>query len=122
MSTATVEATETALVRHYKTPKNGWVVKGPASLVVEGPVAVTENDGTTSVVLVHSVGREFLVDGVPHRYGYRGARPESSPAPARAAVVPPAPGLGDVEFMPDDFSEAGDYVPEAGIEDYDAWG
>lgn len=122
MSPATVEATETALVRHYKTPKNGWVVKGTASLVVEGPVTVTKKDGTTSVVLVHSVGREFLVDGVPHRYGYHGARPEHSAVPAQAAVVPPAPGLGDAEFMPDDFSEAGDYVPETGIEDYGAWG
>lgn len=120
MSTAAVEANETALVRHRKTPNNGWVVSGPASLVVEDPVAVTKEDGATSAVLVHSVGREFLVDGVPHRYGYHGARPESSVVPAQAAIVPPAPALGDAGFMPDDLSEPGDYVPEAGMEDYAA--
>lgn len=53
-----------------RTKAGEWVVFGPASLVNAGPVAVSKRDGTVEAVAVASVGHEFDVDGVPHRYGY----------------------------------------------------
>lgn len=107
MSTATLEKTEIATVRHLKTRKGEWVISGPSSLVTEGPITVTRKNGTTSVVIVHGVGKDFLVDGVQHRYGYHGVNVAAS-VPAPAAAVPPAPAGSDFDFLPDDFMPGDD--------------
>ncbi len=114
MSTATIEqttkTTETAAapcVRFVRNAKKEWVLTGPAELVVEGPVTATRKDGTTSVKIVQGVGKEFLVDGVPYRYGYLTPKADDpTPAPE------PSPA-SDLDFMPDDFVPADDVADPA---------
>lgn len=47
-----------------------WQVFGPSAEVQVGEVRVTRKNGKTAVVNVKRVSREFMIDGVPHRYGY----------------------------------------------------
>lgn len=99
MTAATIEKTE-ATVRYRKNKQDAWVLFGPSSLVVEGPVTVTLKNGKTSVAIVQGIGKAFLVDGVEFRYGYLEPKPAAQePAPAAA----PSPKLSEADFMPDDF-------------------
>jgi hypothetical protein len=114
LNTATIEQTEAAEVTAApcvrftrKTKQDAWRLYGPSELVVEGPVTATRKNGTTSVKIVLGVGKEFLVDGVAHRYGYLTPKADDpTPAPE------PSP-TSDLDFMPDDFAPADDVADPA---------
>ena len=55
-----------------------WVVLGPSQLVRPGAVTVVTPGRRRARVQVVAVGREFVRDGVPMRYGYVA---EASPGP-----------------------------------------
>lgn len=58
------------MVNFRKNRHGDWVVCGPVSEVVIGPVLVTKRDGSTRVVAVFHVGRPFTNrDGVRCVYG-----------------------------------------------------
>lgn len=57
-------------VRFRKTPRDGWTVIGPPSMIHVGMVAATNAQGQARQVYVHRVGAVFEIDGVLQRYGY----------------------------------------------------
>lgn len=107
MSTATIEqpptTTETPTVRFRRNAKDEWVLFGPESLVVEGPVTVTKKNGKTSIENVLGVGGSFDVDGVRYRYGYLKPKAEEPKPPAA-----PSTGAYEGNFVPDDLDAGGD--------------
>lgn len=106
MSTATIEQStattaiefDVSVVRFKKRQATGdWVLVGPASLVVEGPVTVTKKNGRTSVENVVGVGGTFDRNGVPSRYGYLMEKPEAQPAKSAGA----GGATSEDDFVPD---------------------
>lgn len=115
--------TDAPTVRFKKRQAKGdWVLSGPETLVVEGPVTVTKRNGKTSVEIVLSIGASFNVDGVLHRYGYlkpktEGTEPKPVPAVSAASRT-------EADFLPDDFQPDDDavgYVPTGMDENAADW-
>lgn len=63
--------TDTTALAYRKTKSGTWVVFGPAAAIRKlTTVTVTKRSGETKSELIESVGRTFVVDGVPCVYGY----------------------------------------------------
>jgi hypothetical protein len=72
------------VISYRKTKEGLWVAFGPAAEVHIGQITITKKSGETKSEKVEKVGNSFMVNGIPHVYGYlTPSSSSSSPSPKK---------------------------------------